>query len=115
MDWILIGWFKISLVVRISCFGALTNNVNYREYPGAPDRGGDPDDTENMVKLFADIRTAFKNSGKNYELTFTIPASYWYLRWFDVPGLLQYADWTNLVCFVSLISAGGSCTLTKLV
>lgn len=50
-----------------------------------------------MVKMFAEIRKAFDNSGKKYELTFTIPASYWYLRWFDVPKLLKYADWTNLV------------------
>lgn len=69
-----------------------------REYPGAPDRGGKPDDTANMVKLFAAIRSEFDKVDRGYELTFTIPASYWYLRWFDMPGLLKYADWTNLVC-----------------
>lgn len=57
-----------------------------------------PDDTANMVLLFASIREAFDRAGRGYELTFTIPASYWYLRWFDMPGLMQYADWTNLVC-----------------
>ncbi|KFA48851.1 hypothetical protein S40293_01490, partial [Stachybotrys chartarum IBT 40293] len=69
------------------------------EYPGAPDRGGMPDDTANMVLLFASIREAFDRAGRGYELTFTIPASYWYLRWFDMPGLMQYADWTNLMSY----------------
>lgn len=77
---------------------SLTNLGEYREYPGAPDRGGKPDDTANMVLLFASIREAFNRSGRDFELTFTIPASYWYLRWFDMPGLMEYADWTNLVC-----------------
>lgn len=71
----------------------------FREYPGAPDRGGKVEDTANMVKLFADIREAFTNSGSDYELTFTVPASFWYLRWFDMPGLLKYADWTNLMSY----------------
>lgn len=69
----------------------------HREYPGAPDRGGKPDDTENLVKLFAAIRSEFNAAPRDYELTFTIPASYWYLRWFDMPGLMEYSDWTNLV------------------
>lgn len=56
-----------------------------------------------MVLLFASIREAFDRVGRGYELTFTIPASYWYLRWFDMPGLMQYADWTNLVRHPSLI------------
>ena len=34
---------------------------------------------------------------RDYELTFTVPASYRYLRWFDMAGLMQYADWENLV------------------
>ncbi|KAK1771446.1 glycosyl hydrolases family 18-domain-containing protein [Phialemonium atrogriseum] len=37
--------------------------------------------------------------GRSLELTFTIPASYWYLRWFDVPELLKYADWTNFMSY----------------
>lgn len=68
-----------------------------REYPGAPDRGGKDDDTENMVKLFETLRTSFDKASRDFGLTFTIPASYWYLKYFDLPGLLKYADWTNLV------------------
>lgn len=53
------------------------------EYPGAPDRGGlEEKDIPNFVKLMKTLRTTFKASTRgNYGLTFTIPTSYWYLRW----------------------------------
>lgn len=69
------------------------------EYPGAPDRGGKPEDTDNFVKLLKTLRTAFDGSGRNYGLTFTAPSSYWYLRWFDLPNLVKYADWVNLMTY----------------
>ena len=42
-----------------------------------------------MVLPFASIREAFDRAGRSYELTFTILASYWYLRWFDMPGVMS--------------------------
>jgi chitinase len=68
-----------------------------REYPGAPDRGGREDDTKNYVELLKTLRYSFDNSGRELEITFTAPSSFWYLRWFDLPGMLKYADWVNLV------------------
>ncbi|KAI1798649.1 chitotriosidase-1 [Daldinia bambusicola] len=71
------------------------------EYPGAPDRGGLEDqDIANFVSLSKTLRETFRASARgNYGLTFTIPTSYWYLRWFDVPGLLKYADWVNMMSY----------------
>ncbi|KAJ5110014.1 chitotriosidase-1 [Penicillium argentinense] len=70
------------------------------EYPGAGDRGGNKDDVKNYVLLMKTIREKFDSSARvNYELSFTIPTSYWYLRWFDVPGLLKYADWVNMMSY----------------
>ncbi|KAK0669896.1 bacteriodes thetaiotaomicron symbiotic chitinase [Cercophora samala] len=69
------------------------------EYPGAPDRGGKPDDTKNYVELFKTLREAFDKSGRKLGLTFTAPSSYWYLKWFDLPGLMKYADWLNLMSY----------------
>ncbi|KAF2460036.1 hypothetical protein BDY21DRAFT_361899 [Lineolata rhizophorae] len=69
------------------------------EYPGAPDRGGNPEDTENFVKLVKTLRQTFDSRPRKYGLTFTIPSSYWYLRWFDLPGMVEHVDWINLMSY----------------
>ncbi|EGE82986.2 bacteriodes thetaiotaomicron symbiotic chitinase [Blastomyces dermatitidis ER-3] len=69
------------------------------EYPGAPDRGGKEEDTENFVLLMKKIRETFDKSGRKLGITFTGPSSYWYMRWFDLPGLLKYSDWMNLMSY----------------
>lgn len=79
-------------------FSSLITLTVTREYPGAPDRGGKEDDTKNYVELLKTLKSTFDNSGQNLGLTFTAPSSFWYLRWFDLPGMMKYADWVNLVC-----------------
>lgn len=71
------------------------------EYPGAPDRGGlEEKDIANFPLLLQTIKSTFRASPRgDYGLTFTIPTSFWYLRWFDVPSLLKYADWVNLMSY----------------
>ncbi|KAI1774392.1 hypothetical protein F4818DRAFT_442540 [Hypoxylon cercidicola] len=69
------------------------------EYPGAPDRGGKPEDVQNCVLLFQTLRNTFDASGSSFGLTFTAPSSFWYLRWFDLPNLIKYADWINLMTY----------------
>ncbi|MCJ1245495.1 hypothetical protein MMC30_002699 [Trapelia coarctata] len=69
------------------------------EYPGAPDRGGKPEDVKNFVSLLQTLRQTFDGSGRSLGLTFTAPSSYWYLRWFDLPELIKYADWINLMSY----------------
>ena len=44
-----------------------------------------------------DLHSKFKDSGIDIGLTFTAPSSYWYMRWFDLSGMLKYADWMNFV------------------
>lgn len=69
------------------------------EYPGAPDRGGKPEDVENFVSLLKTLRQTFDANSRSLGLTFTAPSSYWYLRWFDLPNLIKYADWINLMSY----------------
>jgi chitinase len=69
------------------------------EYPGAGDRGGNPEDTANYVLLLQTLRETFDASGNDFSLTFTAPSSYWYLRWFDLPSMIKYADWINLMTY----------------
>ncbi|KAL4943096.1 hypothetical protein BDV06DRAFT_211304 [Aspergillus oleicola] len=69
------------------------------EYPGASDRGGNPEDTDNYILLLKTLREVFDASGGDYGITFTAPSSYWYLRWFDLPGMVKYVDWINLMTY----------------
>jgi len=66
------------------------------EYPGAPERGGKPEDTENFVTLLKELRAAW---GTKYGISATLPSSYWYLRWFDLKGLEKYLDWLNMMSY----------------
>ncbi|KAI0132937.1 glycoside hydrolase family 18 protein [Xylariales sp. AK1849] len=69
------------------------------EYPGAPDRGGKEEDKYNYVALLQTVRQVFDESDGEYGISFTAPSSYWYLRWFDLPGMIEYADWVNLMTY----------------
>lgn len=48
------------------------------------------------------LRETFDKSGRELGITFTAPSSYWYMQWFDLPGLMKYADWLNLVIWTYL-------------
>ncbi|OAL51441.1 hypothetical protein IQ07DRAFT_586945 [Pyrenochaeta sp. DS3sAY3a] len=66
------------------------------EYPGATDRGGVPEDGENLNTLMKEMKEAM---GSRYILTFTAPTSYWYLRHFDIKKSAEIADWINLMSY----------------
>ncbi|GMG51565.1 unnamed protein product [Aspergillus oryzae var. brunneus] len=83
----------------------------YREYPGAGDRRGKPRDTDNYVKLLAKLRSTFNASGRKLGISFTAPSSYWYLKWFDLPGLLN--GYTAPDCPFTTGDTSGPCTHTS--
>lgn len=66
------------------------------EYPSASDRGGSPADKANLVSLTADLRQAF---GSRYGLSVTLPASYYYMRNFDVTGMQSHVDFFNIMSY----------------
>ncbi len=45
------------------------------------------------------LRETFDRSPRRLGITFTAPSSYWYLRWFDLPGLVKYVDWINIMTY----------------
>ncbi|EIN13861.1 hypothetical protein PUNSTDRAFT_140302 [Punctularia strigosozonata HHB-11173 SS5] len=67
------------------------------EYPVANERGGVPADRANYPIFMSKLKAAFKPRG--YGLSFTAPSSYWYLQHFDLPLLLQSADWVNVMTY----------------
>ncbi|KAI6080959.1 hypothetical protein F4821DRAFT_265394 [Hypoxylon rubiginosum] len=69
------------------------------EYPVTDDRGGVPEDFDNLVLLCAEIREAFDSYDPGWQLTITLPMSYWYLRGFNVKNLEKYVDWFNVMTY----------------
>ncbi|KAF2124900.1 glycoside hydrolase family 18 protein [Dothidotthia symphoricarpi CBS 119687] len=69
------------------------------EYPVAEDRGGIPADFDNYVNLLTRLRERLNSSGRQYGISLTLPASYWYLRGFDLQGMEPYLDWFNVMTY----------------
>ncbi|KAK4442801.1 glycoside hydrolase [Podospora aff. communis PSN243] len=90
--------FASNLLAFLNSYGFDGVDLDW-EYPGAPDRGGNPDDGANYVELVKTLRSVFDASGRKLGITFTAPSSYWYLRWFDLPGMVQHVDWINLMTY----------------
>ncbi|KAF2741656.1 glycoside hydrolase family 18 protein [Sporormia fimetaria CBS 119925] len=90
--------FISNLIAFMSQYGFDGVDIDW-EYPGAGDRGGTPDDPKNFVLLTKELRSAFDGEGKGWEITFTVPTSYWYLRWFDVHGMAQWVHWINVMSY----------------
>ncbi|KAM7212522.1 putative glycosyl hydrolases family 18 protein [Rhypophila decipiens] len=68
------------------------------EYPGAPDRGGRPDDGKNFRQFLKELDEANRQQPYKYVVSFTIPTSYWYLRHFDL-NLWDYVDFVNVMSY----------------
>ncbi|RHZ63588.1 uncharacterized protein CDV56_105060 [Aspergillus thermomutatus] len=90
--------FIASLIRYIRRYGLNGVDIDW-EYPVADDRGGSTLDYDNFVLLCADIREAFDREDPGWQLTITLPASYWYLRGFNLNNLEKYVDWFNVMTY----------------
>ncbi|OAA41490.1 Chitinase II [Beauveria brongniartii RCEF 3172] len=90
--------FIDSVVAYLTKYGLDGIDLDW-EYPAADDRGGVKIDTKTYVLLMANLRKAFNKVNPGWEITCTIPSSYWYLRHFDLPGMSKYADYFNLMSY----------------
>ncbi|GAB7324295.1 hypothetical protein MBLNU13_g08263t1 [Cladosporium sp. NU13] len=69
--------------------GPTTTAFSDMEYPSASDRGGKPADKVNLVLFTQEIRAAF---GAKYCLSITLPASYFYMKNFDLASMQEHVD-----------------------
>lgn len=67
------------------------------EYPGATDRGGAEGDGENFTLLLKELKDAIKSQPIEYQVSFTTPTSYWYLRHFDIKASAAAVDFVNVM------------------
>jgi chitinase len=66
------------------------------EYPVAAERGGSPDDTQNLVLLVKEMRAAF---GNNHGISLTLAPDYWYLRYFDAKAMESSVDFFGFMAY----------------
>ncbi|KAM0524100.1 hypothetical protein ACHAPE_001355 [Trichoderma viride] len=91
--------FANRLVQFMSQYGFDGVDIDW-EYPAATDRGGHTADVRNFPLMLQAIREEFDSSGHGtWGISFTAPSSYWYLRWFDLPRLVQYSNFVNLMSY----------------
>ncbi|RDW86123.1 uncharacterized protein DSM5745_02765 [Aspergillus mulundensis] len=69
------------------------------EYPVTDDRGGKPEDFGNFVTLLERLRGRLNQIPRPIGLSITLPASYWYLRGFDIIRLEQHVDFLNVMTY----------------
>ncbi|RAK98563.1 uncharacterized protein BO80DRAFT_466986 [Aspergillus ibericus CBS 121593] len=67
------------------------------EYPVASDRSGVPADKENYVSLVKEMNEAFAEY--DFDLTITLPCSYWYMQHFDIVSMEKYVSWFNVMSY----------------
>lgn len=53
----------------------------------------------NYVELLITIGATSDSRSRKSEITFTIPSSYWYRPWFDLPNSGKYVDWVDLMSY----------------
>ncbi len=90
--------FISSVVAYLTKYGLDGIDIDW-EYPAAVDRGGIPSDTDAFVYLVADMRDAFDAVNPGWEITCTLPSSYWYLQNFNLPSMEKYVSWFNLMTY----------------
>ncbi|KAH7035724.1 putative chitinase [Microdochium trichocladiopsis] len=69
------------------------------EYPVAEDRGGVEADFDNFVTMLKRMRQHLNRAGRRFGISITLPASYWYLRGFDIINLEPHVDFYNVMTY----------------
>ncbi|CAF3591564.1 unnamed protein product [Fusarium graminearum] len=67
------------------------------EYPVDKDRGGMESDYENFPKFMSNLKDLMEDGDRG--LTITLPASYWYLQYFDIKKLERTVDFFNIMSY----------------
>ncbi|KAG8361863.1 hypothetical protein FVEN_g217 [Fusarium venenatum] len=88
--------FMASLVSFMSTYGFDGLDLDW-EYPGDPDRGGQAVDFVNFPKFMDRLKKMMDSAGKG--LSITLPASYWYLKQFDIKKLENSVDFFNIMSY----------------
>ncbi|KAJ8519521.1 hypothetical protein ONZ45_g3508 [Pleurotus djamor] len=56
-------------------------------------------DGQNFLALMRELQARIASSGRRVEVSFTVPASFWYLQQFPIAELQRYTTWINLMTY----------------
>ena len=92
-------FFK-SLISFMDQYGIDGVDIDW-EYPGSAEREGKPEDVKNYVTFLQNLRSALDAAGNitRLGLTITTPASYYYLKTFDLVNIAPVIDWFNVMTY----------------
>ncbi|KAL5040855.1 hypothetical protein BDW71DRAFT_212703 [Aspergillus fruticulosus] len=90
--------FLDSLVAYLKKYGLDGVDLDW-EYPVAEDRGGVDEDYDNFVVFVSRLRERFDQENPGWEISLTLPASYWYLRGFSLENLQKHITYFNLMSY----------------
>ncbi|KAJ4199396.1 hypothetical protein NW767_008204 [Fusarium falciforme] len=91
--------FAHKLVAMMNHYGFDGVDLDW-EYPGATDRGGKKEtELKNFPTLLKNIRKVLDQQLQRPKISITVPTSYWYLRWFDLPELAKHLDFFNVMSY----------------
>ncbi|KAF9527525.1 glycosyl hydrolases family 18-domain-containing protein [Crepidotus variabilis] len=87
--------FVNNVISQLTSYGFDGLDIDW-EYPGS-ERGGIEADGQNFLALMKELYAA--TSAKRMEVSFTAPASYWYLQQFPILQMQDYTNWINLMTY----------------
>ena len=90
--------FALSLARFITTYGLDGVDIDW-EYPEADDRGGREEDYKNFPLFMSRVKSMLRMWGRGTGLSITLPASFWYLRHFDLQGLQKSVDFFNIMTY----------------
>ncbi|KAJ8520186.1 hypothetical protein ONZ45_g2971 [Pleurotus djamor] len=89
--------FVTNVLSQLQSYGFDGIDIDW-EYPGV-ERGGIEADRDNFLELMKEFKAQIAASGRKVELSFTAPASFWYLQQFPIKEVQKYTDWINLMTY----------------
>ncbi|KAI8261335.1 glycoside hydrolase [Colletotrichum sp. SAR11_239] len=87
--------FINSLLIFLPQHGFQGVDIDW-EYPVASERGGNPEDTQNLVYLVQEMHAAFNGA---YGISLTLAPDYWYLRYFDAKAMESSVDFFGFMAY----------------
>ena len=90
--------FINSIVDYLRTYGLDGVDIDW-EYPNAIDRGGTDGDNLLFNQFLGELKSRFDDEGSGWEISVTLPTSFWYLRGFNLETMERSVDYFNIMSY----------------